>query len=80
MSQAQQEAQMALKIVSARITPPAGFGDMAKVFVTLENGEELKAFDYFDDELSFSTQEFVGKTLAQACDLRHQKDVAYLRS
>ena len=71
---------MALKIISARITPPAGFGDMAKVYVTLENGEEMKAFDYFDDELHFTTQEFVGKTVAQACDLRFKKDVAYMRS
>lgn len=44
-----------------------------------EDGEHF-LFDYYQDELTFSTEEFVGLTIAQAQSLFHKKDVACLRS
>lgn len=69
------------KIVTARITPPLRFGDMAKIHVKHENSntEEL-LFSYFADEIYFSPSELVGLTVDQANRLYHEKDVAYLRS
>jgi len=39
-----------------------------------------KLFSFFVDELSFNDSELIGLTEAQAHELRHSKDVAYLRS
>jgi len=41
---------------------------------------ERRLFSFYVDELCFSTDELVGLTVAQAHELRHSKDVAYLRS
>ena len=70
------------KIKSARITPmPKGmFDPMPEVWVTLEDGSEHMLFSYYPDEISFSAGEFVGLTVEAACQLRHKRDVAYLRS
>jgi hypothetical protein len=70
------------KIVSARITPISRdrFGPPPEVFATLEDGREVKLFDYYPDELSFSEHEFIGLTEAEGRRLKFKKDVAFLRS
>lgn len=74
-----------MKIKSARIEP--GSRDITdfhygrdKVIATLEDGSEELAFSYFADELSFTPEQFVGKTLEEARQIHHRADVAYLRS
>jgi hypothetical protein len=74
------------KIVSCKIGPyprpmPEGmFDPMPSVNVTLEDGATRKLFDFYPDEISFSENEFIGLTTAEAMALRHKKDVAYLQS
>ena len=41
---------------------------------------ERRLFSFYVDELCFSNDELIGLTEAQAHELRHSKDVAYLRS
>jgi hypothetical protein len=69
-------------IVRARITamPKQILDPMPEVWATLEDGSEVRVFDYYPDEISFSPSEFVGLTLAEARQLKFRKDVAYLRS
>lgn len=50
------------------------------VSATTDDGASKPIFSYFSDELSFSAVELVGKTVEQAMELRHNRDVAYLRS
>jgi hypothetical protein len=71
-----------MRIKSARITdmPKKMFDPMPKVIAVLENDEEKELFEYYPDELSFTPDEFVGLTVDEAYELRHKKDVAYLRS
>lgn len=59
-----------------------GLGGNTNVFATVEGGgqTEVLLFSFFDDELSFSTQELVGRTPEEARELRYRKDVEYLRS
>ena len=74
---------MSNRIVSVVIGPyPKSFLDfvMPKVTATFEDGTVEVLFAFYPDELSFSQQEFVGLTREEAGQLRHQKDVAYLRS
>jgi hypothetical protein len=70
------------KIVSARITPISRdrFGPPPEVFATLDDGREVRLFEYYPDEISFTTSEFVGLTEEQGRRLKFQKDVAFLRS
>jgi hypothetical protein len=69
------------KIISARIETPIRFGDMAKIHVKFEgNDAEELLFSYFHDEITFSSLELIGLTVDEAEQLRHKKDVAYLRS
>lgn len=77
-----------MKITKARIEKASrdikDLGDFHygrdKVITTLEDGSEEIAFSYFADELSFTLDQFVGKTLDEARQIHHQADVAYLRS
>lgn len=71
-----------MKIISARITAmPRSFTDpMPQVFVTTADGNEQLLFEYYPDEISFTTSEFVGLSVTDARDLKRRKDVAYLRS
>ena len=72
-----------MKIKSARITdlPKNIFADMPAVFATLEGEEkEVQLFFFYPDEISFKESEFIGLTINQALELKHKKDVAYLRS
>lgn len=60
---------------------PNGITDpMPKVHVTFDDGTDKDLFEYYPDEISFSEREFIGLTETAAYDLRHKKDVAYLRS
>jgi len=71
------------KIVSARITamPKGLFDPMPQVWIKLENQtEEEFLYDYYPDEISFKSTEFVGLTRSEAISLKHNKDLAYLRS
>ena len=43
-------------------------------------GDFKSLFWYYVDEISFTPEELVGKTVEEARQLRHEKDVAYLRS
>ncbi len=69
-------------IVSARITamPKSLFDPMPEVHAKLEDGSEVKLFEYYPDEISLSPSEFVGLTVEQASQLKFKKDAAYLRS
>lgn len=73
---------MAPKIKSARITPmPKSFSDpMPQVHVTMEDDTEQFLFEYYPDEISFNTNEFVGLTIEEARHLKFKKDKAYLQS
>jgi hypothetical protein len=69
-----------MKIVSAIITPmpKALFDPMPEVVVILEDGTEQNLFSFYPDEITFTPQEFIGKTVQEAKQMRHQKDVSYL--
>jgi hypothetical protein len=70
-----------MKIKSARITAqPKSFLDpMPQVYVTLEDGTEQFLYEYYPDEISFTEQEFVGLTIAEAKTLKFNKDKKYLK-
>lgn len=69
-----------MKIVSSRITeqPKSLFDPIPKVYVTLENGIEQFLFDYYPDEISFTTNEFIGLTIEESIHLKFKKDKNYL--
>lgn len=69
------------KITSAWITKqPESIGDeMPKVFVTIDGKEEY-LFEYYPDEISFTPEDFIGKTTDQARHLKFEKDKMYLQS
>jgi hypothetical protein len=71
-----------LKIVSARITdmPRNFFDPLPQVWVTYEGGKEQMLFEYYPDEISFRTDEFIGLTRSEAVHLKFRKDKAYLQS
>lgn len=72
-----------MKIVSCTIGPyPKGWSDltMPKVRATFEDGTEKVLFSFYPDEIDFSESEFIGLTEAEARKLRHDRDVAFLRS
>lgn len=60
--------------------PTSIFGPMPEVNVTYEDGSKEKLFSFYPDEISFTPAEFVGLTQKEALNLRHKKDVAYLKS
>jgi hypothetical protein len=70
------------KIVKARIQPSAGLLRPPVVFVVYDNdlSTEVKLFDYYPDEISFTESEFILLTESEARWMKHQKDVAYLQS
>lgn len=71
------------KIRAVRIIPsdPSNHAYMAKVMVVYDGSEtEDRLFEYFDDELTFKSDEFVGLTEQEARDLYRRKDIAYLQS
>ena len=46
----------------------------------LNDGSARKLFGFYIDELAFSDADLIGKTEEEAYALRHERDVAYLRS
>lgn len=46
----------------------------------MSDGTEEVLFGYYIDELTFGSSELIGRTAEEARDLRHRRDVAYLRS
>jgi hypothetical protein len=71
-----------MKIVSCSISamPVKLFDPMPQVTVTYENGTHEMLFEYYPDEISFTSSEFIGKTKQEALQLFHKKDVDYLQS
>lgn len=71
-----------LKIVSVVISdmPKTFLNTMPTVTATFEDGSTKVLFSYYPDEISFTTQEFVGLTEQEAHRLRTKKDIAYLQS
>lgn len=66
------------KIESVRFQTEWGY---TYVYVVLEDGTSVdQLFGFYSDELSFNKAELIGLTCDQARKLRHDKDVAYLRS
>ena len=71
------------KIVQARITPLPKqlFDPMPQVFVKLEGDDnEQLLFEYYPDEISFTSTEFIGLTVEEARSLKGKKDREYLTS
>jgi hypothetical protein len=68
-------------VVSARITSlPQRLGDpLPEVWVTCEDGNEAKVFDFYPDEISFSGDDFVGLTLEECRLLKFGRDRAFLQ-
>ena len=62
-----------------RPMPQGMFDPMPKVTATFEDGTTKELFTFYPDEISFQPSEFVGLTQEEAMDLRHKKDVAYIR-
>ena len=50
------------------------------VNVKLDNGEKIHLFNFYPDEIAFTSDELIGLTVDEAKALRHSKDVAYLKS
>lgn len=69
------------KVVKCRITqqPKSLFDPMPEVYVTLEGEEtEVRLFSYYPDEISFSSQEFIGLTIDECRGLYTKKDKEFL--
>lgn len=63
-----------------RPMPEGMFDQMPSVKVTLSNGESLKLFEFYPDEISFVESEFIGLTVEEAENLLTQKDMKYIQS
>ena len=63
-----------------RPMPEGMFDQMPTVRVTLSNGETMKLFEYYPDEITFVESEFIGLTVAEAENLLTRKDVQFLQS
>ena len=69
-------------IVHAKISkmPESLFDAMPQVDAVFDDGKTCTLFSYYPDEISFTPEEFIGLTRAEAMWLRQKKDVAYLQS
>lgn len=71
------------KIIKARITaiPQKFRGPMPQVIIVCEGDtQERLLFEYYPDEISFTPDEFIGLTPAEALALKFKKDKEYLQS
>jgi len=61
---------------------PAGWDVPGPVDVvaTLTDGSTVKVLRYYPDEVSFTSADFVGRTVEEARTLHHQRDVRWLQS
>ena len=50
------------------------------VKATMSDGSQETLFMYFPDELHFSREDLVGRSVEDARALRHQRDVGWLES
>ena len=50
------------------------------IYAYMLTGHEVRLFAFSSDELSFSSSDFVGRTVREARDLFMRRDGAYLRS
>jgi hypothetical protein len=66
-----------VKITAVRIVTDFG---RATMHATLEDGSEHAAISWYVDELTFTPADAIGRTLKELQTLRHERDVAYLRS
>jgi hypothetical protein len=73
--------EQTMKITSARITemPKGLFDPMPKVFVRVNEGEEQLLFEFYPDEIMFTSKEFIGLTIEEARHLKFLKDKKYLQ-
>lgn len=75
-----------MKIVKAEIIKKKeAFGNILfsseyKLRAELEDGTITDVFSYYPDELHFSPEEFIGKTIEEAKEIKIKKDIAYLQS
>ena len=69
-------------VTEARILPPDREKDRYgnEMQVRLNGGEWKRIFEYYPNELTFSTSEFIGKTEEECYEIRHNRDVAYIQS
>ena len=63
-----------------RPMPQGMFDPMPAVKVRFSNGEEKTLFQYYPDEITFATEEFLNLTEESALRLRMSKDIKYLQS
>jgi hypothetical protein len=63
-----------------RTMPEGMFEKMPEVKVQFSNGEKKTLFEFFPDEISFDTSEFIGLTEKSAMKLKYDKDIRYLQS
>lgn len=63
-----------------RPMPEGMFDKMPEVKVRFDTGEEKTLFDFFPDEISFDSSEFIGLTEKLALGLKFDKDKLYLQS
>jgi len=54
-------------------------GGPSQVWATIGR-EETQVFFYYSDEIQFTEEELAGLTIREMRELRHKKDVDYLRS
>jgi hypothetical protein len=66
-----------MKITAADIRIQDGRASMR---VTLEDGSEQDAIAWFVDELTFTPDDAIGRTVEQLCTLQFERDRAYLQS
>ena len=52
----------------------------ARVTVKTEDGEIHELFEFYPDEISFTSSEFIGLTIKEARSLKFKKDKEYLQS
>lgn len=66
------------RIVACRITPHDMF-TMPRVMVKFDlAAEEEELFNFFADEISFTEEEFIGLTRAEALNLYAERDKAFI--
>jgi len=68
------------KIIKSVVHIGKNMFDRSFITATFDNGENKELFDFYPDEVMFSSNEFVDKTEEEARHLFFVKDKAYLKS
>jgi hypothetical protein len=66
-------------VIKARIIE-GPYGENTVEVILWTEGQWVRAFSYFNDELEFTESEFIGLTLCEVENLHLTKDRDYLRS